>query len=107
MLYILSDLVYPIVKRTYRRKVVDDNLAKSFPEKTEEERDKIANNFYHQLCDYFAEDIKLFSMSKKEMIEYIREALEDADEYTVQQVYEFLLAVEYWKGGVMGSNRNI
>ena len=62
MLYILSDLVYPIVKRTYRRKVVDDNLAKSFPEKTEEERDKIANNFYHQLCDYFAEDIKLFSM---------------------------------------------
>lgn len=34
-------------------------------------------------------------MSKKEMIEYIREALEDADEYTVQQVYEFLLAVEY------------
>lgn len=34
-------------------------------------------------------------MSKKEMIEYIREALEDADEYTVQQVYEFLLAAEY------------
>ena len=34
-------------------------------------------------------------MSKKEMIEYIREALEGADEYTVQQVYEFLLAVEY------------
>lgn len=34
-------------------------------------------------------------MSKKEMIEYIREALEDADEYAVQQVYEFLLAVEY------------
>ena len=34
-------------------------------------------------------------MSKKEMIEYIHEALEEADDYTVEQVYEFLLAVEY------------
>lgn len=34
-------------------------------------------------------------MSKLEMVEYIREALESADPYVIEQVYEFLLEVEY------------
>lgn len=34
-------------------------------------------------------------MSKEEMLDYIKEALEESDEYVVEQVYEFLLAVEY------------
>lgn len=34
-------------------------------------------------------------MSREEMLEFISEALEEADEYTIEQVYEFLLAVEY------------
>ena len=109
MLYILSDLVYPIVKRTYRRKVVDDNLAKSFPEKTEEERDKIANNFYHQLCDYFAEDIKLFSMSKKEMmkrmtfsgLEHIKDGFDNGKDYMFAYLghfgnWEWIASLQYW-----------
>jgi hypothetical protein len=33
-------------------------------------------------------------MEKEEMITYIAEALEFADPYTVQQVYEFLVEVE-------------
>ena len=109
MLYILSDLVYPIVKRTYRRKVVDDNLAKSFPEKSEEERDKIANNFYHILCDYFAEDIKLFSMSKKEMmkrmtfsgLEHIKNGFDNGKDYMFAYLghfgnWEWIASLQYW-----------
>jgi KDO2-lipid IV(A) lauroyltransferase len=109
MLYILSDIVYPIVKRTYRRKVVDGNLAKSFPEKTEEERDKIANNFYHQLCDYFAEDIKLFSMSKKEMmkrmtfsgLEHIKDGFDNGKDYMFAYLghfgnWEWIASLQYW-----------
>lgn len=109
MLYILSDLVYPIVKRIYRRKVVDDNLAKSFPEKTEEERDKIANNFYHILCDYFAEDIKLFSMSKKEMmkrmtfsgLEHIKDGFDNGKDYMFAYLghfgnWEWIASLQYW-----------
>lgn len=109
MLYILSDLVYPIVKRIYRRKVVDDNLAKSFPEKTEEERDKIANNFYHQLCDYFAEDIKLFSMSKNEMmkrmtfsgLEHIKDGFDNGKDYMFAYLghfgnWEWIASLQYW-----------
>lgn len=41
-------------------------------------------------------------MSKKEMIEFITEALEEADEYAIEQVYEFLQSIEYWKGGKQG-----
>jgi len=36
----------------YRKKVVLDNLKRSFPEKTEKERKKIAKRFYVQLLDY-------------------------------------------------------
>ena len=34
-------------------------------------------------------------MSKEEKIEYIKEALRKADDFTVEQIYEFLLEVEY------------
>lgn len=41
----------------------------------------------------------MVNMSIEEMLEYIYEALEDAkkdaEEYKIEQVYEFLLAVEY------------
>lgn len=109
MLYILSDLVYPIVKRMYRRKVVDDNLAKSFPDKSKEERDKIANDFYHQLCDYFAEDIKLFSISQKEMtrrmtfsgLEHIKEGFDNGKDYMFAYLghfgnWEWIASLQYW-----------
>lgn len=34
-------------------------------------------------------------MTMDEKIEYIKEALPDADEFVIDQIYEFLLAVEY------------
>lgn len=34
-------------------------------------------------------------MSKNEKVEYIKEALENADDYVLDQIYEFLLEVEY------------
>jgi hypothetical protein len=34
-------------------------------------------------------------MSKEEKIEYIQEALRKADDYVLEQIYEFLLEVEY------------
>lgn len=67
LLYVLSDalygLVFYIIK--YRKKVVMDNLMIAFPEKTEQERTKIAKQFYHNLIDTFVETIKMLSSSKK------------------------------------------
>lgn len=34
-------------------------------------------------------------MNQEEMITYIKEALESADEYVIQQIYEYLLGEEY------------
>lgn len=34
-------------------------------------------------------------MTTNDMIEYIKEALETADEYTLEQIYDFLQEVEY------------
>jgi KDO2-lipid IV(A) lauroyltransferase len=67
VLYILSDALYGlafyIVK--YRRDVVMNNLKIAFPEKTEEERLRIAKKFYHNLVDTFIETIKMISASDK------------------------------------------
>lgn len=34
-------------------------------------------------------------MNRKEMITYIKERLEEADDYTVEQIYDFLQEEEY------------
>ena len=70
VLYGVSDLLYfPLfycVK--YRRRIVHKNLVNSFPEKSEKEILHIEKQFYRFFCDYVVETIKLFSMSKKEMM---------------------------------------
>ena len=43
------------------------NLRNSFPDKKEAELDKIARKFYHNLCDYGVETLKLLTISEKEL----------------------------------------
>ncbi len=66
-LYIFGDGVYGLVYYIlgYRKKVVMQNLLIAFPDKTEEERKRIAKRFYHNFVDTFIETIKLISASKK------------------------------------------
>lgn len=58
-------LVYYIIG--YRKKVVKDNLALAFPEKTQDERNRIAREFFKHLCDIIFETIKAFTISEKEI----------------------------------------
>ena len=73
VLYVFSDIqffiVYSIVG--YRKKVVRKNLRNSFPDKSEKELLKIEKEFYHWLCDYFNETVKLLSVSKKTLLKHI------------------------------------
>lgn len=66
LLYLISDVIFLLVYHVlgYRRKVVFGNLQKALPEKTDQERKKIAKQFYHNLLDSFIETIKLFSASR-------------------------------------------
>ena len=73
LLYLISDgfflLIYYLVR--YRRKVVWKNLSSSFPEKDEAELRQISRQFYHWLCDYFVETVKLLSISNEKLLQRI------------------------------------
>lgn len=61
----LFPLIYHVVR--YRRRIVHENLRLSFPDKTEEERRKIARDFYHQFCYTVVESIYGFRCPDEEM----------------------------------------
>ena len=64
LLYLKSDfyylMTYHIVR--YRRKVVRQNLLRSFPDKSHKEIKAIEKHFYRNLCDLFVEAPKMMRM---------------------------------------------
>ncbi len=68
-LYILSDLFYVLLYylARYRRKVVEDNLRKAFPEKNNAELKRIRKQFYRYLADFIVETIKAITISEQEL----------------------------------------
>ncbi len=66
-LYLIADLLYVILYYItgYRRKVVQENLRNSFPEKTETERKAIERKYFKYMADLMIETIKSVSMSRK------------------------------------------
>ncbi len=71
ILYMLSDVLYVIVYRIvgYRKAIVRSNLKQSFPTKTATELVTIEQAYYHNLCDWIIEAIKLFTLSKEELMQ--------------------------------------
>jgi Kdo2-lipid IVA lauroyltransferase/acyltransferase len=69
VLYHISDifflLSYHVVR--YRRNLVKRNLRNSFPEKTKAERARIEREYYHNLCDYAVETLKLLTIKKEDL----------------------------------------
>lgn len=68
ILYGLSDLMAFILYRVvrYRVHIVDQNLCIAFPDRSPEERKRIAGAFYRNFTDNFIETIKLLSISPAE-----------------------------------------
>ncbi len=69
VLYLFTDILFLFAYHVvgYRKKVVNENLANAFPEKSEKERAKIRRKFYRNLTDSFAETLKLLTLSKEEI----------------------------------------
>ncbi|MDE7180239.1 MAG: lysophospholipid acyltransferase family protein [Muribaculaceae bacterium] len=67
VLYLISDLLAGFLHSVlrYRRRVVRENLASSFPEKSERELARIERRFYRFLTDYFMETVKMMTMSER------------------------------------------
>ena len=74
LLYIISDglyfLVYYIFR--YRRRIVRKNLTESFPEKSEHDIKEIEKKFYSFFTDNMLESLKMFTISRKEMIQRVK-----------------------------------
>ena len=86
VLFILSDGIYLIIYYVvrYRRDVVVQNLASSFPDKGNDEIKKTGKEFYHWLCDYGVETLKLLSISRKQLMQHIQ--LENVEQ--VEKVFD-------------------
>ena len=73
-LYALSDAIYPLIYHVvrYRRSLVRKHLVTSFPEKNKDEIRDIERGFYHFLCDYFVEAIKLLTITREEFLRRVK-----------------------------------
>lgn len=69
ILFVFSDLVYYLLYYVlgYRKKVVRNNLALAFPDKTESELREIEKRSYRHFVDVFFEMIKSFTISEREI----------------------------------------
>lgn len=71
ILYVISTIIFILIYHVigYRKRVVKNNLALVFPEKTQEERNYIAREFFKHFCDIIVETIKVFTITEKEIRE--------------------------------------
>jgi KDO2-lipid IV(A) lauroyltransferase len=83
VLYRLSDglfyLIYYLIR--YRRKIVYRNLINSFPDKSRTDIAQLAKKFYRHFCDLIVESVKLFTISREELLrrcKFINRELLDA-----------------------------
>lgn len=102
ILYLLSDFTFLIMYRCagYRRGVVRKNLRNSFPEKTDAERLQIERKFYHFLCDYIFETIKLVTMSPSKILRHVKyQGIEQVNEFITkgQSVAVYLAHYGNWE----------
>lgn len=81
VLYLISDGIYGLLYHVvgYRRKVVLENMRRSFPEKSEAELERLCRQFYRYFCDLVLESFKTLTISREAMLRHCRmqpEALE-------------------------------
>lgn len=98
VLYIISYVLYLIIYYVirYRRRVVRDNLQKSYPDIYQAERNKIEHKFYRHFANYIVETIKLLHISDEEMrrrMEFVN--VDVIDRYTTQGRSVILLLGHY------------
>ncbi len=69
ILYLFTDFFYLLLITIvpYRKKVIDQNLKRSFPELSKKERNRIKRKFYRHFTNILAEGIKNLTISKSSL----------------------------------------
>src|SRR5690606_37802746 len=73
VIYLVGDIFFFVLLTIFpsRKKVVLQNLTRSFPHYSTKEIIKLKNDFYRHFADLFAESIKNMSMSEKELLQTV------------------------------------
>jgi len=109
VLHRLADVLYVFLYYIfgYRKKVVQTNLEKSFPEKSPQEINAIAKASYKHLADLIVESLKGFTISEKEMRRrFTATNIDLLDKYHNQNRNIIIVTAHYnsweWAGMSMG-----
>jgi len=87
VLYRISDAACFVLRRVlrYRRRVIRENLRRSFPRLSAPERERIERDFYRHLCDLGVETLKMLVMDAAEIQRRMpAHGLELLDQYAAQ-----------------------
>lgn len=97
-LYVISDFLYLIVRYVlkYRRRVIDLNLKRSFPEKSDAEREDIRNAYYRHMCDLIVETIKLLHVSNETMRKHVLIANPEVVEKLAEDGRSFIMFMSHY-----------
>ncbi len=79
--YVVEELIFALLYHVlrYRRKIVDRNLANSFPEKSDKERATIRRHFYYTLSETFVNTLNMGHMPLKKAQSVLK--VEQLDEH--------------------------
>ena len=107
VLYLIADFLFFILYHLigYRRKVVNENLRNSFPEKTEAERNAIERKYYKYLADLIIETVKLISISEKELRKRMTCENPELGDYYFSQGKSILGATAHYGNWEMAAQR--
>jgi KDO2-lipid IV(A) lauroyltransferase len=98
VLYLISDFLFFMVYHIigYRRKVVQENLRNSFPEKSAEELQSIEKKYYKYLADLIMETIKMVTASEKAIAKRMTSTNHELVKTYFQQGRSIMLAVGHY-----------
>lgn len=104
-LYLLSDLLYLLLYRLggFRRKVVRQNLSRSFPDRDRRELLRIERRFYRHFMDLLMEAVKLFSISRKELTERCRIENPEIFDEAIRQGSRIIITSGHYGNWEMGA----
>jgi len=81
------------------------NLRNAFPEKSEEERQKIARDFYQYFCDLILETLKTLTITPKKLQERLTFADKSCFEYYYEKGQSIIIVMGHWGNWELGGAR--
>lgn len=98
VIYVLSDFLSYILQYLagYRRRVIHENLKKSFPEKDEKDIRRLMRKFYVHFCDISLETAKAWSMTREDFEKRVTvKGVEAMNKLAIEGKSVILMAMHY------------